>query len=150
MDALTPRRILTSRTCNKAQALLRSEAGSTTLEFALIIPVVLLLLFGSMSIMIGLLTYGNALYATGIAARYASVHGTNSDAPADAASVAAQVRTHLWLNSQGADVTSTWIGGNTPGSFITVDASTTVPLTLPFSDIHQLTIRASAARVITR
>ena len=131
-------------------ALLRSEAGSTTLEFAVAIPVVVLLVIGSMVTMIGLLAYGNAEYATDLAARYAALHGSTSDLPATSQSITAEVQSHLWLGGQSAEVTTSWASDNLPGSAVTVSTVLTVPLAIPFTSVNQLTIAASANRVITR
>lgn len=138
------------RRANNGGRFLRSEAGSTTLEFAIAVPVVLLLIFGSMGIMVGLMVYGNAMYASGIAARYAAIHGATSDAPANLQEVTSQVQARLWLNSQQSQTTTSWSAGNVPGSSVRVTTTVTVPLGIPFANVDQLSIRASAVRVITR
>lgn len=128
---------------------LHSEAGSTTLEFAIAVPVVVLLAFGSMVAMLGLMAYGNATYATSIAARYAALHSSMSDAPATSDAITSQVQSHLWLNSQQSQVAASWSAGNVPGSSVRVTTALTVPLAIPLTGVTQLTITASSLRVIT-
>ena len=150
MDALT-RSLRASRFQNLVQKeLFRSEAGSTTLEFAVAVPVVVLLVFGSIAIMLGLLSFANANYATGFRALYAGLHSSTSDAPASRESIADQVRSHLWLSIEDPEVTTAWSAGNTPGSQVTVTTAIALPLSIPLTTVRQLTITTSAVRVVTR
>ena len=150
MDALIPS--LRSAVIRKLPGggLLRSEAGSTTLEFAVAIPVVVLLVFGSMAVMLGLRCLGDANYATGIAARYAALHSETSDTPASSQTIAEEVRSHLWLSSQSADITANWSNGNTPGSQVIVTTTITTHFAIPLTNVHSLTISVSAIRAVTR
>lgn len=130
--------------------LLRSESGSTTIEFAVVIPVILLLLIGSMVAMLGLLAFGNATYATGVAARYATLHSNQSDAPATTDTIAAEALTHLWIAGQHAQINTTWSAGNLPGSSVNVKTVLSLPLGVPFTNVHQITVTTSAVRVVLR
>jgi hypothetical protein len=130
--------------------LLCSEEGSTTIEFAMAIPVVVLLIAGSMIAMLGLLVCCNLAYATGCAARYAALHGEMSSAPASAGMVAAQVRSRLWVGEEETRVITIWSAGNVPGSLVRVRAVLKLPLAMPLTDGHEVTFAASSVRVVTR
>ncbi len=150
MDALIRHRMRKTKKAWNHAASFRSEDGSTTLEFAVAAPVVLLLIIGSMVAMLGLLVFGNATYATGLGARYASLHGAASNGSATSQTVAAEVQSHLWLGRQTAQITTAWSAGNVPGSSVTVNATLVLPLAVPFTSVNQLTVSASSMRVITR
>jgi Flp pilus assembly protein TadG len=126
------------------------ESGSITIEFAIMIPVVLMLIVGSMVVMLGLLAFANATYATALAARFASVHGYTSDTPATSQAIAAQVQAHLWIGGPSAQTTTSWTAGNIPGSSVTVATALTVPLGIPFTGLSQLTLSASSVRTVMR
>ncbi len=131
-------------------SLIRSEAGSTTLEFAIAMPIVILLVIGTMVVMLGLLAFGNAVYATELAARYAALHSSTADAPATPQSITAEVQNRLWIGAQTSEVSATWSAGDVPGGSVTVVTAIALPIAIPFTDVHQLTVTASAVRVITR
>ena len=150
MDAVVPAPPCSSFRSKDNASFLRSESGSTPLEFALAVPVMPLFVTGSMIAMLGLLSFGNVVYATGLGARYASLHSSASDMPATRDMVSSEVKSRLWIGGAGAQITTVWTASNLPGSSVTVTTALTLPLAVPFENAHQLTITASAVRVVTR
>ncbi len=109
----------------------RGDEGQTLVEFALVLPVLLLLIIGILDFGLGLQNYvalGNAVRE---AAREASVHGSGASVPwgpaANDANVTAAVRGRaVGLVSSAIGVTSSWpAGNNAEGSEVVVSASYT-------------------------
>jgi Flp pilus assembly protein TadG len=99
----------------------RAERGAETVEFALSLVLVLMLLYGTMEFGRFVYSYNVLASATREATRYAVVHGSKSGAPATAADVAAQVKHWaVGLDPSALTVTTTWTPGNSPGSTVQV------------------------------
>ncbi len=107
----------------------RSDDGQSLIEFALLLPVLLLLVVGLIDAGGAFISYtalGNAVRES---ARVAAVHGAGSTAPwgpaANDANVTTEVRSHATgLVAQNVTVTSSWPAGNNgSGTEVVVSAS---------------------------
>ena len=67
----------------------REEAGSSLIETALVLPIMLLLTFGLIDLCLILLGVGGANYGSRVALRYASLHSNASYAPSTQAQLTA-------------------------------------------------------------
>ena len=107
----------------------RDERGQSLVEFALMVPILLLLLVGLIDFARGLQSYQALGNAVREAAREASVHGSGSSSQwgpaADDANVTAAVRTRaVGLVASDVAATSTWpTGNNARGSEVVVGAT---------------------------
>ena len=126
------------------------DAGSTLIEFALVLPVFLFVLIGAMQMFLGLFFYCNATFASRAAARYASVHSAAAPVVATNGSVQSMVTSMLWTGTLASPViTTTWPGGNRIGGTVNVTVGIDLPLPIPFTDSHRITVGSSAQRQIT-
>ena len=100
------------------------ERGAETLEFALSLVLILLLVLGIMEFGRFVYAYNILAGATREATRYAIVHGSKSGTPATAADITAQVRHWaVGLDPNALTVSTTWTPANTPGSTVQVQTS---------------------------
>lgn len=127
---------------------LRSESGSTIVEFALVLPVALLLLFGMVQCSIALFDFCSATFACRVAARYASLHSASSVVPATAGSIESTARKFLWGTPGTVSVSSSWAPSNVVGGMVTVTIREDLPLSIPFSSISSFTVGSTTQRVI--
>ncbi len=129
---------------------LHDEDGSTLVEFALVLPIALLVLFGALQCALALFSFENATFACRVAARYASLHSVSSQAPATAATVESAARSFLWVAPANASVQTTWAGSNVVGATVTVSVRETLPFAIPFTSLQQFTVGSKTQRVILR
>jgi Flp pilus assembly protein TadG len=115
----------------------------------LVMPVYLMAVFGLMSFALVLLSYGNAMFASKMGARYASVHSNTSLAPCSASSVQTLVTGMLMSPMATAvSVTTVWgSGGNTIGGNVTVSVKLTYGV-LPWGIMSNVAATASTQAVI--
>jgi Flp pilus assembly protein TadG len=113
-----------------------TRRATTVPELAMVLPIVLVFLFGTLDFAQVMYAYGTVSEAARVGARYAMVHGYNSAAPvgptANDATVASTVQTAaLALNASQLTITSSWgAGDNAAGSPVTVTASYKVYLSV--------------------
>lgn len=103
---------------------LRDDAGTATIELAVVFPAFLLLLYGT----IELAHYGYVRVALSDAARqgvrYAMVRGASSGAPATASTITDHVRAGIaLLDPAQVTVTPSFAPDNQPGSLVTVQVA---------------------------
>jgi Flp pilus assembly protein TadG len=116
---------------------------------ALVLPVFFLFCWGFMVLSFVLMGYGNATYASKMAARYAVMHGNTSPSPFTTAQLKAIAYQYLW----GApSATSTFVviqtNGMNIGSAVNVGITVVYPTGIPFSSLSSVTIGASTTEVI--
>ncbi len=134
------------------RAWLRDEEGGAVIEVALVLPVFLLMVMGTMQFGVVLCGYCTASFAARNAVRFASVHSNRSLTPATTASVQASVTPWLWIGSEVGTptVAVNWASGNNVGNPVKVTVTETLRVVLPFTSKTQLTLNAVASRVIVR
>jgi Flp pilus assembly protein TadG len=135
----------------------RDQSAQTVVETALVLPLVFLLLFGTMQYAVALFTYCNVTYACRNAARYASVRSSSSLSPATVAQVQSVVTSEIFLRST---ITPTVgvsyytpalaAGSNTVGDVVAVSASWNQTMVIPFMANKSISIGTQAYRIITR
>src|ERR1700728_758515 len=102
----------------------RSERGSALVEVALILPIVVLFVFGLVQFSTLTFNLNNVAYGATEGARYAVVHGSSSLAPCTAATVQSIVFASMpGVPGSVVTVTTTWNPNNSPGSVVTVSVS---------------------------
>jgi Flp pilus assembly protein TadG len=134
----------------------RARRGAAVIETALVCPVLMILLVGSMDLARVLFAYGTVAEASRVGARYAMVHGAQSSSPvgptANDATVASTVKANApALNTTNLTVTSTWLlGTNDASSPVTVTVSYPCSLSLGnLIGLKSITVSNSTTMIIT-
>ncbi len=129
--------------------LFRDENGSTLIEFALVIPIFLLVLFGAFYSFMGLFFYCNASYASRVGARYASLHSATAPVVATSSSVQTAITPLLWTGALTTPTVNTvWQPSNSIGGTVTVTVTMSLPLPIPFTSIQSIPVSSAAQRAI--
>ena len=130
--------------------------GTSTVELAFVLPVVLIMIFGTMTISMGLYAYNTIAEASRAGARYAMIHGVNSSSPAgpaaNDANVTAAAKTAAFsLVQSNITVTSTWVqGDNVAGSSVRVTVSYTCPtFATKLIGLNPFVVSSSSTMIIT-
>jgi Flp pilus assembly protein TadG len=128
----------------------RDTSGAPAVEFAISSLVFLTILLGVAEIARYVADRQDLTSAVRAASRYAAVHGSDSDAPATAASLQAMVGSKLVLINAGAvTATARFSPNNKPGSQVTITASYTWKPLVPLLHLPNTTITAtSASRIV--
>ena len=135
-------------------------------EFAMLAPLILLMIFAIIDFATAIYTYSEVSYAANAGARWASVRGsTYSCSTCTPTGPAAQsdISTYVqgmaaWLDPAGAPtVTVTWIPNscasgtnNCPGSNVQVQVQYNFPLSVPFFNPVTLQLSATSQMVISQ
>jgi len=133
----------------------RSSRGQSSVEFALILPVLFMLVLGVFDLGRGVLAYNVLAEATREGARFAVVHGSLSPSPVgpapDSAEIAERVRSYATsLNTDDLTVHSSWPdGGNSRGNRVRVEVQYQFKLVslMPLGHV-EIPLRASSEMVI--
>ncbi len=116
------------------------------MEFALTLPLVVLLSFGLLQMVLFLACYVGATYGSRAAVRYASVHSAQSHTPCSSSDLTAIVKTYAFtIPSTGIQTASTWSPSNTVGSIVTVKVTLSFPTAIPVSRLQNLSVVTTAA-----
>lgn len=132
----------------------RSEGGQAVVEFALTLPVLLLLLIGLVDMGRGFQAYASLGNAVREAAREAAVHGADATVKwgptANDANVVAAVRKRIsGVRTQDVAVTSQWPSGNAAGEEVVVGATYAFrPIALALLGGWSVTMSASTRAMI--
>lgn len=135
----------------------REDEGQSLVEFALTVPILLLLLVGVIDVGRGFQAYVSLGNAVREAARDAAVHGADSSAPwgptANDANVTTAVRGRIaGIRTQDVAVTSSWPGGsNAQAQEVTVSATYTFqPIAFAFLGSVRMPMSATTRTRIQR
>ena len=129
--------------------LLRDRRGVSAAEFALVAPAMLLIALslvdlGRMGLVMASLTRGAQQ-----AARYASLYGAESDAPATAAGIETVARESIYGVAPGTvAVNVSWAPDNRSGSSVTVVTSSEFEVLLGLLPIDTLTLGGRSSLVV--
>lgn len=130
----------------------RDQAGQATVEFALAIPLFLLLAFGALELNRAIWQQNTLAFAVREGARYAVTHGSASDDPVGPPPLSDQpVKDAVLRNAIGSGnvtVTVSWPDGNNDrGSRVSVEASGTFSA-LGLRGFFNVTLRGGSTMVI--
>jgi Flp pilus assembly protein TadG len=102
-------------------SLLRDREGSAAVEFAIAVPIMLLLLFGVFDFGRMMWLTSSVKHAATEGVRYAMVRGAESTAPATSDQISTYVKSRAaGVNADDLAVAVSWSPDNNPGSLITV------------------------------
>jgi Flp pilus assembly protein TadG len=128
---------------------LSSQRGTAMVEFALIVPLYFMLMFGFVQFALLFFVYCNATYANQVAIRYAVVHGVVSGTPCTNAILTNIVTPLLWgANKASVTVATTWSPDNSTGSTVTIKVTLGFNTMIPFASLSTFPIGTSAQGTI--
>ncbi len=129
----------------------RFALGQSTAEFALVLPLLLLVVIGLFWLSQLLEAYDFVSYAAQAATRYAIVRGATSPQPATTNDIAGVVTNMAaGLNPKQLTVTTTWTPNNQPGSTVEVQVQYAFQLPLPLMPSSAISLSASSEMVISQ
>ncbi len=119
-------------------------------EFALVFPIFLMMVLGTIQFCIVLFGYCSASYACSLAGQYISVHGSGSTSPCTSLAVLQGVASpYLWGPASNSSLTSangTW--PPVPGQTVTIAVSFQYPVLIPFTKLKNVAAGASITATI--
>lgn len=131
------------------------RSGTSVTELAVVLPVVLVFVFGAIDFAQVMFAYGTVSEAARAGARYAIAHGAASSLPAgpnaDDANVQAVVRYYAFgLKGSNVTVNSTWsLGTNAIGSPVNVTASYPCQLSVGrLVGMNNITVKGSSTMMV--
>jgi Flp pilus assembly protein TadG len=129
----------------------QTEKGVAMVEAGLVLPIVFLLFFGFVQFAMVLSGWNSATYGCRAATRYAIVHGSTAPSSATVADLQNIVKKNAFMVTGGnLVVTPTWPSGNSPGNPVTVSASLTFHVFIPFVQFTVLTVSTSSTMTIVQ
>jgi Flp pilus assembly protein TadG len=138
---------LSTRRRFKASREKTNQSGQGVVDFAMLAPVAMFLMFCVVQAGQLLYAYSFVSYAARLGARYASVHGSQSGSAFSSSSITSYVQgLSSGLNTSNLSATASSSPNNSPGSTATVTVSYTFQPIRPFS---QTTISLSSTAKMT-
>jgi Flp pilus assembly protein TadG len=125
----------------------KRERGTSAVEFALVIPVFLLVIVGVGELTRAVWIYGTVAYAAREGTRYAMVRGAENKDPATAADIESYVQAKAGYGSL-TEVTTTWAPDNKPGSIVEVNVQYDFQSVASMLPIGPIALRSSSRMVI--
>jgi Flp pilus assembly protein TadG len=144
---------------NKARTLHSGDEGSSMVELALSVPVLLTFFFGLIQVCIVTYTRGALSECAREGTRYAMVHGSTCETPGNASCTltASQMNTYVssntWPNVGGGAMTvnTTYPDGNeNPGSRVQITVTYAFPFRVPMIPTSTLTLSSTSVMYIVQ
>jgi Flp pilus assembly protein TadG len=128
---------------------IREETGSSLVEMALCLPILLMVLIGTVQASLAFYTLNFVSYAARSATRYACVHSLQSPQPANTTVIRNYVRDMGYPEAKGTTVSTVWPQGNTPGNVVNVTVQYRFQFTVPLLRlIRPVDIQSTSQMVI--
>jgi Flp pilus assembly protein TadG len=128
-----------------SQRRIEKQKGSAMIEYALVLSIYFMLVYGFVQFCLILFGFNNATYASRIAVRYAVVHGSTATYTCTSTDISNIIAPLLWgAPSGGATITTTWAPNNTPGSIVSIKVAIQYTPKLPFFPSKLFTVGTTA------
>jgi len=115
------------------------------IEYALILSVFFILIYGFVQICMVLFGFNNVTYASRIAVRYAVVHGSTATYTCTSTDISNIITPLLWgAPSGGTTIVTTWSPNNTPGSSVSIKVAVQYSPKIPFFANRIFTVGTTA------
>jgi Flp pilus assembly protein TadG len=125
--------------------------GDAMTEFALVVPIFAMLLFGVMDVGKAVYAYSYVSYAAREATRYAAVHGGDSKDPASSADIQNFVANEMHgLSAKQLSVTTSWSPDNNRGSVVKVKVQYSMAIDVPLLAAKTLALASASQMVISQ
>jgi Flp pilus assembly protein TadG len=125
----------------------KNERGTSAIEFALVLPMFLLLIVGVGELARAIWIHGTVAHAAREGTRYAMVRGAESKEPATAQEIESYVQGKAGYGSS-TQVTTTWEPDNKPGSVVQVSVQYEFQSLASVLPIGPLALSSSSRMVI--
>jgi Flp pilus assembly protein TadG len=123
----------------------RKQKGSAMIEYALVLSIFFMTVYGFVQFCLILFGFNNATYASRIAVRYAVVHGSTATYTCTASDIQNIITPLLWgAPSGGSTIVTTWSPNNTPGSTVSIKVAIQYTPKLPFFPSKIFTVGTTA------
>jgi Flp pilus assembly protein TadG len=140
-----------TRTGRFSQRLTLSSEGQTFVEFAMAIPLVLVLAIGIANFAIAIFAYSFVCYGARDASRYAAVRGATSPKPASSSDVTNFVLSEATgIDAGNLTVATTWSPDNQPNSIVSVKVQYNCNFQVPFVTLSPVTLSSSSQLAISQ
>ena len=129
----------------------RAEKGASMVEFALVAPAYMMLVYGLVLLSFIVAGYCSAAYAAQIGVRYAIVRGGDNTlgTVCTAANITNLLTPYLWAAPKnGFTVTTTWTPDNNTGSTVKITVLITYNTAIPFAAARTVTVGSTAQGTI--
>ena len=127
------------------------DQGSETVEFALALPILVMISFGAFELLLFLSCFVGATYGSKAAVRYGSTHGASSLSPCTSATLTSIVKSYIvGLPGGQITVTPSWVPSNAVGGALTVQVTMTYATGIPFTAMKSLSASTTATGVIVQ
>ena len=134
---------------------IRGEVGTSLVEFALALHILLAMVFGILAVGTAVYSYNFVADAAREGARYAMVRGSGckvTGCPATNASIQSYVKGlgYPGINPGNLTVASTWAPNNSSGSVVTVTVTYNFPFSVPFVISSTLSMSSTSKMVMSQ
>ncbi len=128
-----------------SQRRIGGQKGSAMIEYALVLSVFFMLIWGFIQFSLILFGFNNATYASRIAIRYAVVHGSTATYTCTSTDISNIITPLLWgAPSGGTTIVTTWNPNNTPGSTVSIKVAIQYTPAIPFFPRKAFTVGTTA------
>ena len=125
----------------------KRERGTSAVEFALVMPIFVLIIIGVLEISRAIWIHGTVAHAAREGTRYAMVRGAENKEPVTAADVQSYVQAKAGYGTS-TQVTTTWNPDNKPGSIVQVNVQYEFKSLASILPIGPLALSSSSRMVI--
>ena len=137
--------------CGRSMGFAGCRAGTIAVEFALVFPVFLILVFLLVELGNVLYKHNSLSYAVQEATRFAIVHGSTADQPATEDDIEAELNDRLvGIDPGDVAVEMTFTPDNSPGGIVAVQATLPYDPVVPFVPIGTFDISTTTQMTIPR
>lgn len=137
--------------------MIRDCDAQAVVELALLMPLFILMSFGTFECSMALMNYVNASYAIRVGARYAGLHSSTSLSPATTAQIQSIVASNIFVanvTSGSVNVSYSTLSGGAGGNYVGNVAGVGIlwgqNMNIPFYGKSNFSVRCQTYRVITR
>ena len=115
------------------------------IEYALVLSIFFMTVYGFIQFCLIVFGLNNATYASRVAIRYATLHGSTAIYTCTSTDISNIITPLLWgAPSSGTTITTTWSPDNTPGSTVSVKVAIVYSPKLPFFPSKLFTVGTTA------
>jgi len=123
----------------------QTQKGSAMIEYALVLSLFFMTVYGFIQFCLITFGFNNATYASRTAVRYAALHGSTATYTCTSTDISNIINPLLWgAPSGGTTIITTWSPDNTPGSTVSVKVAIAYLPKLPFFPSKLFTVGTTA------
>jgi Flp pilus assembly protein TadG len=121
------------------------QKGAAMIEYALVLSVYFILIYGFLQFCLMLFGFNNATYASRVAVRYAIIHGSTATYTCTTSDISGIIAPLLWsAPSGGTTISTNWSPNNSPGSTVSIKVAIQYTPKIPFFPNDIFTVGTTA------